>query len=107
MCREAADLSYGSNNATSAYTKTGLFPFNPLSDLSENAIDTLGIDNVLGVRRQTSAQWETRVLRGDENRPVLTSDERKLLCVGWSFQDEDGKVQLIDASQSDLLLAKM
>jgi len=50
LTREASDLIAGGNNATGAFARTGLFPFNPTSDSWEEAIDSLGIHNSLEYR---------------------------------------------------------
>jgi len=105
--QEANDLFTGSNNATNAFAKTGLFPFNPSSESWEHAIDTLGLDSVLNKRREVKAQWEIRVVKANEGRPVLTVEERTALRNGWEFQDEENEVPSIGASRSDLLIAKM
>ena len=107
MQQEAADLFTGSNNATSAFAKTGLFPFNPLSESWENAIDSLGLDSVLNEKREVSTQWEIRVIKVNEGRPVLTMEERNELRDGWEFHDKENEVESIGALQSDLLIAKM
>ena len=54
--RESQDLLAGGNNATSAYARTGLYPFNPLSDSWEEAIESIGYDRVLGLRSDVSTQ---------------------------------------------------
>jgi len=51
--RESSDLASGLNNATTSYAKTGLFPFNPLPDAWDDAIETLGLDNKLSPKKKS------------------------------------------------------
>ena len=60
------DLICGSNNATSAYSQTGLYPFDPLADGWEEAIQTLGIDKQLNTKKIENVHWEICVLSAEE-----------------------------------------
>ena len=105
--REVSDLTCGSNNTTSAYAKTGLFPFNPLADTWEDAITTLGLDKSLDPSREVLTQWEVRVITKQEGRPKLNEFDQKNLHIGWNVADKDGEIISPEVSQNNLLIAKM
>ena len=77
--KEADDLNVGTNNATSAFSITGLYPFNPLADTWEQAIETLGFGSDLNINKEIDKQWEVKVIRKDEGRPTLNYVEQKVL----------------------------
>ena len=107
IAKEASDLIAGANNATGAYLRTGLYPFNPLSDSWEEAIDSLGCDNALDTRKQVMEQWEVRIIMLEEGRAILTNDEERKIRTGWCFSDDTDEVQTCEAAKNILLIAKM
>ena len=107
LTREANDLVAGANNATSAYSRTGLFPFNPLSDSWEEAIESLGFDNALNMRRKVTTQWEIQVIRLEDGRVDLSEFETKAIRTGWTCQDYIGEVESSGVANNVLLIAKL
>ena len=47
---------------------TGLYPFNPLADTWEQAIEALGIVKNLNLKKENNNRWEIQVIRKDEDR---------------------------------------
>ena len=107
LTREASDLIAGGNNATGAFARTGLFPFNPTSDSWEEAIDSLGIHNSLDLRDHEIEGWEIQVIRSDEGRVKLSEKEEEDLRIGFFVSEKDGEVLTSNSSTGILLLAKM
>ena len=75
-------LEMGDINATSAYAKVGLYPFNPLADSWENAIDTLGLENALDMQRVKTKKIEIKVITSEEGRPSLSQEEEDTILTG-------------------------
>ena len=59
-----------------------LFPFNPMSDSWDTAIETLGIDQALDLSRDVTTQWQICVITSKEGRPTLTQEEEIQLFEG-------------------------
>ena len=97
----------GANNATSAYAKVGLYPFNPLADSWENAIDTLGLDKELDMRRVVTKNFEIKVITTEEGRPSLSQEEEDAILTGWKFHNQENEVPTAEASTDVLLIAKL
>ena len=100
-------MLFRSNNATGAFARTGLFPFNPTSDSWEEAIDSLGIHNSLDLRDHEIEGWEIQVIRSDEGRVKLSEKEEEDLRIGFIVSEKDGEVLTSNSSTGILLLAKM
>ena len=104
---EAADLINGSNNTTSSYERTGLFPFNPLSDAWEDAIGTLGIHKNLSAKKFECKGWEVKVIRSNEGRKVLDKTEEINLLKGYCYDDQEGEIESAEALKNILVVAKL
>lgn len=107
LYRESSDLLAGANTATSAFAKTGLYPFNPLSDTWDDAIETLGCDIALDQSKKPRTQWEVKIITSEEGRPELTPCEIADLQSGWMFEDKVGEIASADPLNNVLLIAKM
>ena len=107
LARESSDLIAGGNNATGAFARTGLFPFNPTSDSWEEAIDFLGIHKTLDLDKKSIQGWEIQVVRAEENRVALSKKKEEDLRSGLTVKDKMGEVLTANSSKSILLLAKM
>lgn len=82
--------SKGSNTATNAYLKTGIYPFNPRCPSWANSIANLGISSVAQNQRFQSS-FEIRMVPGGAAK--LTDLERELLmsgCPDSSMVEEAG-----------------
>ena len=104
---EAADLINGSNNTTSSYERTGLFPFNPLSDAWEDAIGTLGIHKNLSAKKFECKGWEVKVIRSNEGRKVLDKTEEINLLKGYCYDHQEGEIESAEALKNILVVAKL
>ena len=67
----------------------------------------LGIDKEFDTRKKKNVQWEICILSSKEGRPELSSDEENDLRTDWEFKHKANEVPSIDASQSNLVSAKM
>ena len=89
---ESNDLFIGDNNTTTSYAKTGLYPFNPCADTWEEAINTLGLEQVLDDSVKKVGQWEIKIKTTEEGRSQLTEEEEKAICTGWVFEDNESDI---------------
>jgi len=74
----------GVNNATRAFERTGLFPYNPFAEAWTEAIQTIG----QGQKPKEGTHYEIFV---NENLPTLTKSESKILRNGLNLEDSDLK----------------
>ena len=86
---------------------TGLYPFNPLADTWEQAIETLGFVKNLNLKKENNNQWEIQVIRKDEGRLTLSYAKQKALRTNWIFEEHADKEKPSGASSSLLVIAKM
>jgi len=70
------------NNATRAFQRTGLFPYNPFAEAWTEAIETIG----QGQKPHAGTHYEIFV---NENIPNLTESESVVLCDGLNLEDSD------------------
>ena len=94
LARESSDLLMGANNSTSAYAKVGLYPFNPLANSWENAMDMLGLDKALDMERVARKQFEIKVITSEESRPTLSQEEEDAILTSWKFKIKRMRFQL-------------
>ena len=80
--KEGLDLIIGANNATSAFAKTGLYPFNPLSESWQEAIKSLGFDKALDMRQEVTTKWEVKIITSEEGRVLLSDNKEKNYVLG-------------------------
>jgi len=74
----------GVNNATRAFERTGLFPYNPFAEAWTEAIQTIG----QGQKPKDGTHYEIFV---NENLPTLTESESVILRNGLNLEDSDLK----------------